>query len=55
MKRWMFLLILLAAAAVEMGCATTRNDDNVSTIPWNRPQDWEGSGALGGMRPPGSQ
>ena len=37
-----------------IGCASTSNDDKVSTIPWNRPQSWEGTGALGGFRPPGS-
>lgn len=35
------------------GCATTQEeadkDRNVSTIPWNRPQRWEGMGQLGGM------
>ncbi len=45
------LLILLAALAVA-GCATQRDD--VSTIPWNRPQSWEGAGGLGGFRTPGS-
>lgn len=50
MKRWLFLLLLAIAA----GCSTTRNPDDVSTIPWNRPQGWEGTGALGGFRPPGS-
>ncbi len=30
------------------GCAT-RDENEVSTIPWNRPQSWEGGGALGGF------
>jgi uncharacterized lipoprotein YmbA len=51
MMRWIFLAAVLALA----GCSSTRNPDDVSTIPWNRPQSWEGTGALGGFRPPGSQ
>ena len=49
------LLAALAAiiAALANGCATT-NQDDVSSIPWNRPQQWEGGGALGGFRPPGT-
>ncbi len=53
--RIVFLRALLAAGAVFLsGCATTQQDSNVSSIPWNRPQDWEGNGAMGGFRPPGS-
>jgi hypothetical protein len=40
-------------AFFSIGCATT-DENNVSTIPWNRPQNWEGGGAMGGMRLPGS-
>lgn len=36
------------------GCATSNNDNKVSTIPWNRPQSWEGNTGFGGMRTPGS-
>lgn len=48
-----FRIILLVATmaaglALVSGCATS-NDDNVSSIPWDRPQQWEGAGALGGM------
>jgi hypothetical protein len=46
------MLVVLAIAGLCAGCATTK-EDNVSSIPWNRPQQWEGSGALGGFRPPG--
>jgi hypothetical protein len=52
--RWFLLMIAMAAGALASGCATTKEDD-VSSIPWNRPQQWEGQGALGGFRPPGSQ
>lgn len=51
MLRW---LSLLAAVMMLTGCATTRDPDDISTIPWNRPQGWEGAGALGGLRTPGS-
>ena len=46
------LLMALAATSLALGsgCATT-NDENVSSIPWNRPQSWEGSGALGAFAP----
>ena len=54
MKRWLLLLSLAAVTGLGLGCATTPSDDNISTIPWNRPQSWEGAGALGGFRPPGS-
>jgi hypothetical protein len=50
MRRWAFLLLLVGGFLA--GCATTKEDD-VSTIPWNRPQNWEGQGAMGGFRPPG--
>jgi hypothetical protein len=46
--RWIFLLALLAGAALATGCAST-NENDVSTIPWNRPEKWEGMGALGGF------
>jgi hypothetical protein len=55
-------IILLSAMALTLlgsGCATAPNPDDddrdraTSSIPWNRPQSWEGGG-MGGMRPPGS-
>ncbi len=52
MRRLLFALFAATAAALATGCATTKEDE-VSTIPWNRPQSWEGTGALGGFRPPG--
>lgn len=50
-----FLLMALVATGILLasGCSTTKEGD-VSSIPWNRPQQWEGSGALGGFRPPGT-
>ena len=57
--RIIFLLALaVAGSGLMSGCASTttqqQQDNNVSSIPWNRPQDWEGGGAMGGFRPPGS-
>ena len=55
MKRhWLFLWIVLAVVAAAGGGCATPNDNNVSSIPWNRPQSWEGTGALGGMPMPGN-
>ncbi len=51
--RTILLLAVMATGVVLVsGCATTDND-NVSSIPWDRPQQWEGAGALGGFQGPG--
>jgi hypothetical protein len=56
MKRAWALIGLVLVVAGLAGCAPkTKEEPDVSTIPWNRPQGWEGQGALGGFRPPGSQ
>ncbi|HTS18418.1 MAG TPA: hypothetical protein VMP11_12655 [Verrucomicrobiae bacterium] len=48
--RTILLIGLMAASSgLLVGCATTSDDNNVSSIPWNRPQSWEGSGQLGGF------
>jgi hypothetical protein len=52
--RWVVLMILVTGSAMACGCATSQDDNKVSTIPWNRPQSWEGSSGLGGMRTPGA-
>jgi uncharacterized protein YceK len=48
--------LTLVAAIFLSGCGagsspkssvTTYDNQRVSTIPWNKPQKWEGSGALG--------
>jgi hypothetical protein len=49
----LMLLFFVALSALSVGCATSK-EEGVSSIPWNRPQQWEGSGALGGFRPPGT-
>ncbi len=50
---WRLFLILpfLGFLMSLSGCASshTANDDSVSTIPWNRPAQWEGQGPMGGM------
>jgi hypothetical protein len=48
----LLLAVMVTGLALVGGCATT-NNDNVSSIPWDRPQQWEGSGALGGFQGPG--
>ena len=55
MKSVLQLLLLLAALSFLAGCASTKSNADVdpngetpSTIPWNRPESWEGGGALGG-------
>ena len=48
MRSWLFFLLLAAAGLLVNGCATP-DSNSVSTIPWNRPQSWEGNGALGSM------
>lgn len=54
----MIRLLALAAAgaicALLPGCATSDQPDDpnrVSSIPWNRPERWEGRGVLGGFSP----
>lgn len=44
---------LLSLITLFSGCASNEPADReeVSTLPWNRPQRWEGQGALGGMVP----
>jgi hypothetical protein len=53
MRVFFLTALLVSLAALMSGCATPKEGE-VSSIPWNRPQGWEGQGALGGFRPPGS-
>lgn len=50
--KWIFAFVL---AGLLCGCASSQNpppnQERVSSIPWNRPEKWEGTGALGGMTP----
>lgn len=50
------LIVLLLAGGIMVflsACAGTEPQDpnRVSTIPWNRPEKWEGQGPLGGFSP----
>jgi hypothetical protein len=53
MRRVFAALLLLGAGVLLPGCASTEPEDPncVSTIPWNRPERWEGQGPLGGFSP----
>jgi hypothetical protein len=47
-----FRIIVFAIAIVLSGCASTeeaKHEETVSSIPWNRPQSWEGQGPFGSM------
>ena len=43
------LLSLMACCGLLAGCGTTDDEEqkDVSTLPWNKPQKWEKSGAIG--------
>jgi hypothetical protein len=51
------LVLFLAMSAICLslaGCAGSERESDpnqVSAIPWNRPQQWEGPGTLGGFNP----
>ena len=50
-------LFVAAVSSVMTGCSSTPAEDDpnrVSTIPWNRPEQWESQGPLGGMMNPES-
>jgi hypothetical protein len=55
MKRTVFGILLVAIAGLLLGgCAgddKPRDPNQVSNIPWNRPESWEGKGAMGGFAP----
>lgn len=53
MSRIVLLLGLGGLSVFLSACASTEPQDpnRVSTIPWNRPEKWEGQGALGGFSP----
>ena len=53
MPRLVALLFLAGMLILLPSCAETQPQDpnRVSTIPWNRPEKWEGQGPLGGFSP----
>jgi hypothetical protein len=56
MRRILAILLLAVSVVPMTGCVSDQPEDpnRVSTIPWNRPERWEGKGPLGGFAP-GSQ
>jgi hypothetical protein len=40
---------LAACSSTEQKDPNVVGTDPISTIPWNRPESWEGKGVLGGM------
>ena len=53
MLRPLTLLLLTVMLVLLPSCAEDKPADpnRVSTIPWNRPEKWEGQGPLGGFSP----
>ena len=52
MKVLACLLLLVAVTGCASNADSTSSSSNsepVSSIPWNKPQRWEGGGAMGGM------
>jgi len=53
--------LIVVSTILLTGCQTSSQDDApaagsgaaVSSIPWNKPASWEGTGALGGFSPQG--
>lgn len=45
-------VVLLCAAGCASSSRETSGDEEISQLPWSRPQSWEGQGMLGGMVPP---
>ena len=41
--RTVFLALLLAASALVVAGCETSDPDNLSSMPWNQPKDWEGA------------
>jgi hypothetical protein len=58
----MFLALLVLACTFPLivGCESQHGETSspesaaVSSIPWNKPANWEGAGALGGFMPQGA-
>jgi hypothetical protein len=55
MKSYFLTMTLALLAIVFTSCAAKEVDstkvdrEKVSTVPWNKPQSWEGKGSLGGL------
>ena len=51
------LLLVILAAAIS-GCASTdkpKDEERVSSIPWAKPESWQGQGPFGGMMQQGGR
>ena len=47
-----FRILLVILAAGICGCASTgkpKDEERVSSIPWAKPESWQGQGPFGGM------
>ena len=52
MKIWWLLIAAVSFALVSCAdtqSASTGNQEQVSSIPWNRPEKWEGQGMMNGI------
>jgi len=58
MTRLRLILFLLPVVLLQAGCSSTdtsptgnvdANGQPVSSVPWNKPEEWETTGELGGM------
>ena len=52
-RRLFALALLLGSLFLLPGCGSDQPQDpnRVSTIPWNRPEKWEGQGPMGSFNP----
>ena len=46
---WLFLLCLVLSSCADSSQTKVGASDQVSSIPWNRPEKWEGQGMMNGM------
>jgi len=62
MKGIFHIILFAALSLILTGCQTPESNNDtlatpdraaVSSIPWNKPASWEGTGALGGFMPQG--
>lgn len=60
MKGFLSVILLASVVVILTGCQAETQDSlatpdraAVSSIPWNKPASWEGTGALGGFMPQG--
>lgn len=53
-----FRILLVILAAGICGCASTgkpKEEERVSSIPWAKPESWQGQGPFGGMMQQGGR